>query len=232
MRIVLLFLLVCSASYATAQTAYKLSYKVVEYHSEPYISQLWVTPSWLRLDQKNDDSGYILYDRNQKIIYNVFHDDRRLLTINPLPVEHKTPEAIKVHIDKDIDENAPKMLGKSPVSYQVTVDGAECMKFVTVEGVAKNAVSAWQEFNTRLSDQQTANIPATPKELRDNCNFLEHVYDPSIVLSRGLPILWSTKARDMQLVDITEEADIPEGFFSLPQDYQAGSMPLNGLLQE
>lgn len=226
MRLIILSLLIMFSFNVAAKTVGKLSYQVTESGSESYISQIWVSNDWVRLDQKDDNSGYILYDRNKKIIYNIFHDDARLLTINPVIVQHSVPDSIALTTSIEKEEKAPKVSGQTPMSYNVVVDKKPCMQLIVIPEVMTNELAGWKEFLARLSDQQSANIPATPEELRDNCNFVEHVYSPTIALDKGLPVVWNTDFRKMRLIDFKPSIEVEDKFFTMPTDYSQGSMPL------
>jgi hypothetical protein len=73
-----------------AQTqAALLLYRVVSPGEAAYFNRLLSTPAFLRLDKGAQDSGYILYDRRQRVIYSVDHEARSILVIEPPPLRRE-----------------------------------------------------------------------------------------------------------------------------------------------
>jgi hypothetical protein len=220
--------LLSGAVAATDITAQLLVYRVTEPGSEPYISRLLSTPTHLRLDQGRHDSGFILLDRETRIIYSVNSEDHTILVIDPPRQERKPPASLLFSANRQAVSDMPEVAGKLPEHWQFQVNGRLCRSAVVAPGLLPLANAAYAEYLDLLAYQQLATQAAVPAELQDPCDQAIHIFAPLAVLHKGLPLReWHESGRRQELIDFREEFSISSDSFALPADFRR--VPLRGM---
>ncbi|MGD9164774.1 MAG: hypothetical protein PVF13_08440 [Chromatiales bacterium] len=104
-----------------------LLYRIVSPGEEAYFHRLLSTPSFLRLDKGARDRGYILYDREKRVIYSVDHEERSILIIDPPPLTQELKEQAPA-IELQVVETAqmPKVGNMEPRQWRLSVAGQTC----------------------------------------------------------------------------------------------------------
>lgn len=199
-----------------------LLYQVTEPDLEPYTSRIMVTPAYLRMDDGSDDSGYLLFDRQSKVIYSVSHGDRTVLEVHPQPVTAAPPLRLqRAREEVTTPEPLPLVAGRQPHQYRLTVNGAVCYNLITVAGVMDDAVAALRAYRLTLAGENARVLPQVPAEMQDPCDLALNTFAPQWQLEFGLPIReWWTDGRSQQLLDFTDDYPMDAGLLRLPPDYQ------------
>ena len=198
-----------------------LVYRVAEPGNQPYISRLLVTPEYLRLDQGQQDPGFILLDRKARIIFSVNSEERRILVIEPPRQERKLPSSLRLSENRQLEADMPQVAGKTPEYWQFLVNARLCRSAVVVPGLLPQANAAYAEYLDLLAYQQQETQAAMPAELQDPCETAIHVYAPLAVLDKGLPLReWHESGWRQELLDFQYEFNISSDSFELPADYQ------------
>ena len=217
----MLTLLTTSPVICAEVAAELLIYRVASPVEEVYLNRLLVTPKFLRLDRGEQDSGYILYDRRQGVVYSVDREERSILVIDPPPLKEEfeaRTEAIEVI--SVASEKVPSVGGVSPQHWVLRAGGRQCREAYVLPGLMPNAAAAYGEYLSVLARQQALALPVIPAEFQDACDMAVNILAPDSLLRKGLPLrIWDGQSYRESLIDFREEFRVPESDFSLPADY-------------
>lgn len=199
-----------------------LIYRVQPTEEAAYLNRLLVTPAFLRLDRGAEDSGYILYDRKQQVIYSINHGDHTILVIDPpalaAEVEAGAPEIALQAVETPVE--APEVGGVTPRQWSLVVAGQSCREAFILPGLMPAAVAAYGEYLTILSHQQAQALTAIPAEFQDPCDNAVHVFAAAALLRKGLPLsVWDSRGYRESLIDFRASFPAPDADFTLPADY-------------
>ncbi len=207
---------------AVAAQAEMLVYRVQSPGEETYFSRLLATPAYLRLDQGAGDSGYILFDRKQQVIYSVTHEDHSILVIDPPPkppgLETRAPA---LSLQEAEPANAPAVGGVKPHQWTLSAEGRSCRLAFVLPGLMPQAVAAYAEYLGVLARQQAVTLEAMPPEFQDACDSAIHVFAPGALLEKGLILkAWDDSGFLEELVDFRQDVELPDADFTLPETYR------------
>lgn len=200
----------------------------VESEQEPtYFNRLLVTENHLRLDRGAQDSGYILFDRREEVIYSVNHGDGSILVIDPSPLsEAQAAQSPQIELSSVEPVDAPPVGGVKPEHWVLKVDGAVCRNAFVLPGLMSRAVEAYGEYLALMARQHALALPATPAEFQSACDNAVHVFASDRLLQKGLPLkLWNEGDYRESLVDFRDAFPVGESEFTLPEGYVQSVMP-------
>lgn len=219
----LVFLLTSTA--VSAGSAALLVYKVWEQGAEPYIARILVTPTHMRLDEGSGENGFTLFDRRERIIYNVSPEDHSVLVIQPRQVAVAQDEPLVLSEKKTLDSKAPKIAGVQPVNVELQANGESCAQLVVVPGLMEPALAALREFRQVLAGMQAQGLASRPEELQTPCDLATNVQAPTRSLDHGLPIQERSEGRAQMLLDYAEQHEVDDRMFELPKGFQQITLP-------
>ena len=217
-----LFLLFLSlaASAENDRSAQLLVYRVTEPAGEPYISRILVTEDFLRMDQGQEDDGFILLDRKQEVIYSVNGDDRTILQLDPERGERTLPPGMQLQARIIKGQEMPTLPGRKTEYWGFYVNGELCRSAVVAPELMPGAVRAYGEYLELLAFQHYATQAEVPAELQDSCDQAVYIFEPLAVLIKGLPLREWGKQGVWELIDYREEFKVSSTGFVLPEDFQ------------
>ena len=112
---------------------------------EPYRTRMIVTPRYIRFDDDNDQGDFVLYDREQRIIYSTNSMDQRTLVIRWEDPMLEAPKKAKNRAE-ELDENAPAIGGYPVKHYRIFTNDELCYDLYAALGLMPDAVKAMTEF--------------------------------------------------------------------------------------
>jgi len=203
-----------------AQGALMLTYVEQEPGIEPYVNRVIITPDYLRMDDGNDQADFTLFDRREKVIYSVIHEDRSALVLREQTFDIKSPVQLKL-AEQQVDMgDAPLIEGKTPLHYRLLVNDQLCRDTVVVPGLHTEAVQAMREFRQVLASVHKVNVPKTPGGMQDPCFLADDVFWHKRSLKFGFPIReWTPTGFSRSLVDYKYNSPVGEGIFRIPAGY-------------
>ncbi len=205
---------------AADMTAQLLVYRVAEPGSEPYISRILVTEAYLRMDQGQSDDGFILLDRQQKIIYSVNSQDKTVLQISPRGQTRDLPEGMTLEAKMNEEQGLPELPGRKTEYWRFFVNGRLCRSAMLAPGLMQQATSAYGEYLDLLAFQHLSSLQAIPQEMQDPCDMAVNIFEPLAVIEKGLPLReWGEQGRLQELIDYRESFELPDDSFNLPEEY-------------
>jgi len=199
---------------------------------QPYLTRVIVTDDFMRIDDGHAASDFVLFDRKQQAVYSVAHDDQAILVVHAKPVTAKSPIALTLDAHRVDHPDAPAIGGKTPVQYDLLVNGKVCSHVVAVPGLLEPTLAAMREFRRALSGQHAENLPKTPVDMLDPCFLADDVFHPGRVLQYGFPLrLWGADGKKRSLMDFKTDFKVDPKLFVLPKGYQheeIGKMGISG----
>ncbi|MCU7851784.1 MAG: UDP-2,3-diacylglucosamine hydrolase [Candidatus Thiodiazotropha sp. (ex Monitilora ramsayi)] len=207
-----------------------LVYRVVAPDDEAYMNRLLVTADYVRLDQGEQDPGFILFDRREQVIYSVNATERSILVIDPAEKNKQhLPDDLTLEIRSNKNHEAPEIAGIKPQHWQLITNGAICREAFVLPSTMTEVISAYGEYLGVLAAQQAVALATLPNEFRDACDSVVHAYAPDAFIQKGLPVkIWNDQGYDEALVDFQASFKISAEHFSLPEDYQQVPMGIGG----
>ena len=204
-------------------SAYQLVYDEKEQGTDFYPVTYTITDNYIRVDDGNSESGFILFDIKAKEIYSVSHSDESILVIPSfsLSAAESAPQSV---IHYELMAQAPKITGKQVYSYRVTADSASdaeaCMDIKVAAGLLPEIAKKLKLYQSIIAGQQIKNIITTPEEYRTACYMIDQVYNQGLYYDKGLPVHeWHRNEKLRMLRDMGElEADAQ--IFKLPDGYR------------
>jgi hypothetical protein len=226
-RLIIALLTLLAGPAVGAETQAALLIYQVESPDEPtYFNRLLATAEFLRLDRGAQDTGFILFNRREGVIYSVNHEDRSILVIDPPPLsEALEGQAPEIELQANEQADAPAVGGVKPAQWILRADGAVCRNAFVLPGKMSQAVTAYGEYQRVLARQQALALPAIPQAYQSACDNALHVYAADRLLSKGLPLnVWNEEGYRESLVDFRESFQVPENNFYLPEEYSRSAM--------
>jgi hypothetical protein len=185
-----------------------------------------VTPDYLRSDEGGNGEGYVLLVRKEKRIYNVVPDNGTVLEIDGDGSVPSPPASLSMEVREAIDENAPRLEGKTALTLELIANDVLCRSAVVVPGLLDDVRQAFGEFQRVLAVQQARTVNSTEEEFRTPCFLADSVYFTDYHLGRGIPLLeWRADILNKELLDYETGVELPESLFELPKDYHYFSAP-------
>lgn len=195
-----------------------------EVDTEPYNTRMFVTRDYLRIDDGKDDGGYILFDRKKQVINSVSVEAQRILVIRKL-VTGISKDSTLVHEAKLQDDEPPEVGGKTVKHYQLLTNKNKCYELFAARGLLPEAVKALQEYRRILAGEHARTAANTPRDLRSDCDFANHIAVPDRHLRLGFPVLMvDMTGRKRQLKDFRKNQNVSKELFQLPADYKSFSV--------
>ena len=208
--------------------AYQLSYIEREAGTDEYEVTMLVSDRYIRIDETNEDSGYIIYDDRDKVIYSVSHHDDSVLVIENYPFSMKD-SPVKVNIEYLQLADAPNVSGESIFNYRVFIDGNDeegetCTELQIVENILPKVRFILQNYQKVVSGQQVRMVDNKITEMQDACFYVDQIYNAGDYYKKGLPVQeWHSNERS-RLLTSYKKITVEEKIFSIPQKYRKFSI--------
>lgn len=214
MRRALIFLLSCAALAARADSMLEVSFMDQRGDAGGGITRYLVTDRYLRMDYGQERDDYVLFDRQKKRVYNVTHDQRTIMLIEPGVVTIPKPEKWKVNEDTLQEERGKR-------SYDIEVNDIKCSRITAAQNFLPDFVDALGDFNELMAATQAATYLATPPELRHPCELARYVLEPRRWIGSGFPLYEAnTDGSIRRLLDYKTGMPIRPSLFKLPETYR------------
>jgi len=225
-----------------AEQVYKLSYLEREPGTDEYEVTMLVSARYIRVDEEGDNSGFIVYDDKDKIIYSVSHHDQSVLVIKQhvfsiadLPVK-PTIEYLQL-------ADAPSVAGKNVYNYRVYINDSNseakveneseetCLEVQLVENLLPEVSDILQNYQKVISGQQVKMTDNKITELQTACYYIDQVYNTGAYFEKGLPIQeWHSNEHSKILTGYSK-VSLDSDKFKIPQDYRRFSIGVKSFIK-
>lgn len=214
------FALLLTACTPSAPTTVFLSFTEAERGGEPYPVRMLVTERYLRIEDGDGQSGFILFDRRARTIYSVSHSGRTTLVIKPLPVNLPMPQRFEQAEQRD-PATFPAVDGHKVVHYSLLTNGENCFDVYAADDLLPEAVRALREYHDTLAGEQARMQAGVPAAFQSACDLADFVFVPARYLAHGFPVRQINHAGvTRQLVDFKTGVPVEPNLFELPKDYR------------
>ncbi|TDY00049.1 hypothetical protein [Thiohalophilus thiocyanatoxydans] len=204
-------------------TSVKIDFVEYEKNSEPYPTRLIVTNKFMRFDDGEDSTSFLLFDRDGNTIYSVNDDDRTVMSVESQDIDLEPPMELNLE-EHNLGtlEDAPAIEGKEPQHYEFSANGDICYNVVAVEDLMPDVVEAMKAFTTILADDSKVTFNNMPADLHDACDMSMSTFAAGRHLKHGFPIQeWSVDGAGRTLVDYDKDYEPDPALFEVPgEDYQ------------
>lgn len=197
-----------------------LRFTVQEPGSDPYPARYTITDRYLRIDDDDPASGFILFDRGRRTVYSVSHEERTILELPPVPHGTAPPPGYRQATVRQQDARAPRIGGRRPVHLQFRANGNICYDVIEVPGLLEPATAALKEYAELAGKRQQATLDTLPVDIRTPCYLLRYAYGTGLPYRQGLPIReWAPDGYRRALLDYHENVPVAAALFDLPKGY-------------
>jgi hypothetical protein len=180
---------------------YQLSYIEREPGTDDYEVTMLISDRYIRIDEPANDSGYIVYDDKDRVIYSVSHHDQSVLLIKQFKFSEKDSPA-KGSVEYLQLADAPDVSGKNIYNYRVYIEaekGVEettCTELQLVEGLLPEVRAILKRYQNVVSGQQVKMVDNRITDMQTACFYIDQIYNTGAYYDKGLPIQeWHSNER-------------------------------------
>ena len=206
---------------------YQLSYLEREPGVDDYEVNMLVSDRYIRVDEVGEESGYIIYDDEQKTIFSVSHFDKSVLVIKQ-HVFSEEDSPVKHEVEYLELADAPLVSGRAIYNYRVFTGTGEneetCAELQIVEGLLPKVSKLLKNYQQVVSGQQVKMTDNVVNEIQTACFFVDQIYNTGAYYDKGLPIQeWHSNDRS-KILTTYKKVKVDPGKFEYPQDYRKFSV--------
>lgn len=214
MRRLVLLLLFGASCAAAAEGMVEVSFMDQPADGGGYVTRLLVTDRYLRMDNGQDRDDFVLFDRQTHLAYNVIHEQRQVLVIEPVAVTVERPRQWEVKEDVLSDERGRR-------TVDIAVNGLHCSRITASPTFLPEVAQALGEYNELMTGVQSTTYQATPAELRHPCDLARYVLDHRAWLRHGLPVYEANGDGSVRrLLGYQTGLNERRALFALPKSYR------------
>jgi len=211
----------CDRSAGKASQNLMLVFADQEEEVEPYQTRILLTPDFMRFDDGEGATDFLVFDRKQKTIYSVIQESKSVTVISSVPSDVKPPFELKLG-RKQIDDmqDAPTMDGVKP-QHHVFMSGEQiCFEVLSVPGFLPAFVEAMQEFNTVLANDSIVTLNNLPADMQNGCSLAKNIFAPNRHFQVGFPVQqWGPDGSRSVLLDFKTDYQADKTLFEIPASY-------------
>lgn len=213
------------------QEVYQLAYIEREPGTDEYEVTMLVSDRYIRIDETGEESGYIIYDDKEKVIYSVGHQDQSILVIKQHEFSEKN-SPVKANVEYLQLADAPSVSGKNIYNYRVfvntgagVVDEEEtCTEIQLVEGLLPEVRRILQNYQKVVSGQQVKMVDNKITEMQTACFYVDQIYNSGAYYEKGLPIQeWHSNERS-KILTTYNKISVDPAKFKIPENYRKFSI--------
>ena len=212
------------------QEVYQLSYIEREPGVDEYEVTMLVSDRYLRIDQAGEDSGFIVYDDKDKIIYSVSHHDESVLVIKEHVFSEKTLP-VKYEVEYLQLADAPMVSGNTIFNYRVYTGKSDaeetCLELQLVENLLPDVSKLLKNYQNVVSGQHVKMTDNKVSDVQTACYFIDQIYNTGKYYDKGLPIQeWHSNER-FKVLSAYKKIAVSPGKFTIPEKYRQFSVDKN-----
>ena len=184
-----------------------------------------ITDNWLRIDEGKDTDDFVLYDRREKLIYNIVMEEKSILIMDTTASDVKAdfPLNWKVKSEKsNMLMRTDDTTAARSVHYNFSLNGKSCYDTVALDKGMDAPLTAIKEYRQALANQLKKYYKPAKGE---NCAEAIKILSPNIHLKQGFPVReWSNYGYQRFLVDYRQKIIFPERLFQLPEGFSKSKL--------
>lgn len=214
-----LFAALAGIGVGAAQAADMIALRYIEQDpgDPPYLTRIFVTPDFMRMDTGEDDGDFFLVDRRQRQGINVTRENKLAMVFRPGTLPPK-PAGWAPRLTTQ--PGAP-----GTQRFSLTMKGVVCNEGVAAKAAVPDAARAMAEMKVILASMQHRVWQGSPTEMQHECDLVNQVWDTGTTLKLGLPLEERDfTGRTRQLESQSNEPLQPE-LFRLPEGVTSVNAP-------
>jgi hypothetical protein len=194
---------------------------------EPFDTRIFANKQFLYITDNRSKSDFLLFNRENKTIYNVNSVDKTIMVIESRPVNITSPIEIDYQEVSQPSGAIPKVDGKQAMHYRYTANGEHCYDAVTLgKDFLPEVGNAMAEFRLVLAGEHAKTVMSTPKEMLNACDLALNVFNSTLHVQHGFPLReWDQTGYRRFLTNYRTDGEIKRQDLELPSDYERFSIP-------
>lgn len=191
-----------------------------------FTTRIFVNEGYMHMSDTRSPADYMLFNRQEKTIYNVTSEDKTILVIRDKPVNVDSPIKLDYQEESQPSGAIPRINGMQATHYKYIANGKHCYDSVVMpKDFMPDVLAAMREFREVLAGEHATTVDRTPKELLDACDLSVNIFHATQHMDHGLPIReWDRHGYQRFLKDYRENMEAAEGTFDLPKDFERYSV--------
>lgn len=191
-----------------------------EVDSEKYRSRLIVTPEYMRLDDGEGSTDFVLFDRKKRVIYSTNSMDKHTLVIKWRKMSLTMPESLKNRIET-VKELVPSIASQPVTHLRLYTNNKQCYDLFAAKGLLPKVVKAMIEFQETLAVEHADFMRDAPLQTASDCDRVNNVFNPARYLRFGFPVhARDYLGRSRQMVDYKTGEKVDKKLFVLPEGFK------------
>lgn len=189
---------------------------------DPYPTRMVASARYVRIDDGEGASDFVLFDRQARLIYSVNTARQAVMVVEPQDAPIEPPMELKFeHREVGPLHDAPTVNDVTPVHHQFVTNGDVCFDFIAVEGLMEDVATALSEYHAVLASDSAMTFNNIPADMRDPCEMAQHTFAPGRNLTRGFPIQeWHRDGYSRTLMEYDEDYLAEPGLFDIPAEFR------------
>ncbi|NOX76026.1 MAG: hypothetical protein GXP17_05310 [Gammaproteobacteria bacterium] len=203
-----------------------LVYSEKEAGAPGFITRIFVNAKYMQMSDTRSPADYVLFNRDERTIYNVNGEDETIFVVQPKPVTAKPPFELTFTAESQPSNAIPKIDGRQATHYRFYANGEHCYDSVTIgEGFMEDVLAAMRDFRQVLAGEHATTVNATPIDMQNACDLSMNVFHATDYMEKGLPIReWGRNGYQRFLKDYHVGVVVAGGIIELPKDFQRYSV--------
>lgn len=193
---------------------------------DPYQTRMIVTQKFVRIDDGEGSTNFVLFDRAKRVVYSINPDEQSVMAIHEKVLakgeKFEPPFKLK-HATKEMPElkDAPKINEQSAKHFQLMTNNEICYDVVAIDGLLPNVVTALTEFHQLMATDSRVTFNNMPADLQNACDMTMTTFKPAQQYTFGFPIQeWGKNDYSRSLVNYTKDYKADEKLFDFPEGYK------------
>jgi len=187
---------------------------------DPYRTRIIVTPKFIRFDEGDGSTTFLLFDRTTKIAHSVNHEMKTTMQVHDKNIKAVPPMELK-HTLKIVEDEkpAPPFNDIIPIHRQHSTNGQVCFEVFSVKGLMPEAVEAMKEFHMVLASDSADTFAIIPADVLNACDISMSTFAPTRQFEHGFPVQEWKEGYSRSLVEYDDDYLVAPGVMDLPTDY-------------
>jgi hypothetical protein len=184
-----------------------------------YPTRTLVTPEYMRIDDGEGSTDFVLLDRKARTIYSTNAMDRRILVIRWRERNDVMPAALDNTV-MPVRLALPSVSGFAIQRYRLSTAGTQCYEVDAAPGLLPEALVAMKEMARVLAVEHGESLEHLPQDVYPVCDVVSNVYAPTRHLDMGFPVRTTDhNGRMRQLTNYHIDVELKAELFVLPAGY-------------
>jgi len=198
---------------------------------DDYEVTMLVSGRYIRVDEQDEASGYIVYDDRDKVIYSVSHFDKSVLVIKEYGFSEKDSPVKSVVEYLQLDD-APTVSGGDIYNYRVYVDNGKgnadsedtCTEIQLVEKILPDVRKMLRNYQKVVSGQQVKMVDNKITDMQNACYYADQIYNTGAYYEKGMPIQEWHSNEHSKILTSYKKVTVAMDKFSIPEQYRQFSV--------